>query len=121
MQRIPNLGELTFGQRFLLTLIIVFVILFALAAFGYFGGRWGDEAEGQAITEGYTVPERLRDDVLALDKRALDEAYMAQSVHLFRTWITDRLHDPSGIDKGLSKARQGYVIARERIEGREGK
>jgi len=51
----------------------------------------------------------------------LDEAYMAQSVHLFRTWITDRLHDPSGIDKGLSKARQGYVIARERIEGREGK
>jgi hypothetical protein len=114
---IPSLNEMTVGQRFLLTIIIVLVILFALAAFGYFGGRW-DEAQGQAVTEGYSVPERFHDDVLALDHRALDEAYVQQGLHLFRTWITDRLHDPSGIDKGLSKARQGYVLARERIERR---
>jgi hypothetical protein len=115
--RIPPLEDLTVGQRFLLLLAIVLGILFAIALFGYLTGRW-DEAAGQAITEGYAVPERFKADVLALDHRALDAAYIAQAQHLFRTWITDRLHDPSGIDKGLSKVRQGYVIARERIESR---
>ena len=93
----------------------VIVIILLLAAF--IGYRL---APGQAITESFVVPERFHDDVLALDRRALDDAYMQQSQHLFRTWITDRLHDPSGIDKGLSKARQGYTMARERLEKREG-
>jgi hypothetical protein len=115
--RIPPLEDLTIGRRFLLMLGIVLGILFAIALIGYLTGRW-DEAEGQAITE-YVVPERFKADVLALDHRALDDAYMSQAQHLFRTWITDRLHDPSGIDKGLSRARQGYAIARERIEKRE--
>jgi hypothetical protein len=112
------LQELSIGHRVTITIVIVIIILLALAAFGYFTGGW-DEAQGQAITESYIVPERFRADVLELDKRALDSAYEAQALHLFRTWIIDRLHDPSGIDKGLLKARQGYVIARERIEKRE--
>jgi len=38
---------MTYGQRFLLTLIIVLIILFAMAAFGYFTGGWeGDYAHG---------------------------------------------------------------------------
>jgi len=117
---IPRLEDMTVGQRFLLLIVVVLVILFALAAFGYFGGRW-DQAEGQAITEGFVVPARFHDDVLALDRQALDAAYEEQLRHLFRNWITDRLHDPSGIDRGAIKARQGYVIARERIEKRESK
>jgi hypothetical protein len=103
----------------LIALLSVLVVAFSIGYF-YSVGHWG-EAAGQAITEGYAVPERFRADVLTLDQRALDAAYEFQAQHLFRTWITDRLHDPSGIDKGLSRARQGYVIARERIEKREQK
>lgn len=112
-----RLEDLSIGQRVMATVAIVIAILLILALIGWLSGGW--EAEGQAVTEGYKVPERYHDDVLTLDRRALDDAYILQGQHLFRTWITDRLHDPSGIDKGLSRARQGYVIARERIEGRE--
>jgi len=109
---IPPLEQLTWWQRALLLLFIVIVILLAMM----FLRDSGEYAHGE---ESYQVPERFRADVLALDIRALDDAYVQQAQHLFRTWITDRLHDPSGIDRGLSKARQGYVVARERIEKRE--
>ena len=43
-------GELTIGQRILLTLLIVLVIIFALAFLGWATGRW-DEAPAQQQVE----------------------------------------------------------------------
>jgi hypothetical protein len=108
---VRSLQELTLWQRLGILLIILLTIALALLILD-------PDTQG---AQGYAVPDRFHDDVLALDRRALDDAYVLQSQHLFRTWITDRLHDPSGIDTGLSKARQGYVIARERMEQRESK
>ena len=107
-----RLEDLSWWQRAILLIVIVAIILLAMMLFLREGGEY---AHGEEI---YVVPERFHDDVLTLDRRALDDAYISQGQHLFRTWITDRLHDPSGIDRGLSKARQGYVLARERIEKR---
>jgi hypothetical protein len=49
---------MTFGQRFLLTLIIVIIILFALAAFGYFSGGWDAPAnnDGAGAGAGHLQP-----------------------------------------------------------------
>ena len=37
---IKPLNELTIPQRIILTMIVVLIILFALAAFGYYTGGW---------------------------------------------------------------------------------
>src|SRR5215467_6243231 len=108
MQRIPNLGELTFGQRFLLTLIIVFVILFALAAFGYFGGRWGDEADAQQAEQLYGDTP-LDAVLIRLDKRALDTAYEQRLIRLWEVWLSPTTRDPGSFTTGLKAARRAYV------------
>jgi len=109
---------MTIGQRFLLTIIIVLVILFAMAAFGYFTGGWeGDYAHSAAAR--YVVPERFQADVAALERQAADQAYVEHIVGLYNTWVSQVAnlgHDSERIDKGLDNNRKAYIIARERME-----
>jgi hypothetical protein len=107
---------MTFAQRFLLTLIIILVILFALAAFGYFTGRWGDDAEAQTVP-----PSKYDIRLLELDREAIEEAYKNQIMHLFETWMKDERGQPQRAVTGARQAQRAYIGAMIEIEKREGK
>src|SRR6516225_4530523 len=113
---IPRLEDMTLGQRFLLTLIILLVLLFAMAAFGYFGGRW-DQAEGQ---EQQLYGDTPLDAVLIrLDKRALDEAYHQRIIKLWEVWLSPTTKDATSFTNGLKVVRARYSEAATAISRRE--
>jgi hypothetical protein len=94
--------------------VVLAFILLSLTRDPYAGGA----------TSEFVVPERFRKQILELDKRGLDEAYIKHLELLFKTWVGDAAtlsHDPTRINKGLAQTRQAYVIAIERIEARDEK
>jgi hypothetical protein len=109
----PN--ELTLPQRVALTLVIVFVILFAFTAFGYFQGT--RDAEGKEIDLYQGIP--LDEKLLQLDRRALDEAYHAHLIKLWNVWLTDGAREAQRITNGLRIARESYAVAAAQIAKRE--
>jgi len=117
MRRVPNLGELTVGQRFLLTIIIVLVILFAMAAFGYFTGGW--EAQGEQAEPQLYGDTPLDAVVIRLDKRALDQAYENRVMRLWEVWISPTTRDATSFTNGLKIARARYAEAAAAIGRRE--
>ena len=143
MRRVPNLGELTIPQRIVLTAVIVIVILFVLAAFGYFSGGWQDQskfsqfqlaseqettlltfgqsvalAQGQPIDVYAGIPPDTK--LLALDKAALEAAYTARLIRLFDVWLSSTQgQDPTNFQNGLRITRRGYILASEALARRE--
>jgi hypothetical protein len=115
-----RLDEMSLGHRIVLTMIIVIIILFALAAFGYFTNGW-DKAEGQTTGEPILYQGIPMDAMLLrLDKRALDEAYHAQLLKLFGVWLSQQAPvDAAGIQNGLRIARRAYNQAAQQISLRE--
>jgi hypothetical protein len=107
-----DLHELSIGQRIALTFAIVIVILLLLAAFGYFTGRW-DEADAQAITN-----SKWDGRMIELDKEALDDAYKAQVMLVWKNWLLDG-GPPTRHATGFAKARNGYIASMTEIEKRE--
>jgi hypothetical protein len=94
--------------------VILAYVLLALTHEPYAGGA----------TQGFVLPDRFRQRMIELDRRALDEAYVHHFAVLFSNWVKDVSslgHDPSRITKGISQMRQAYVMAAERIEAREEK
>ena len=58
--------------------------------------------------------------LLALDKRALDEAYHDQLLKLFGVWLSSgSIDEARNFRNGLRNARRGYSLAREAITARE--
>jgi hypothetical protein len=57
--------------------------------------------------------------LLALDRRALDEAYHNQLLLLFSIWIKQQAKDPTQITTGLQLARRAYNQAAGQIARRE--
>src|SRR5215467_3866029 len=143
MRRVPNLGELTIPQRIVLTAVIVIVILFVLAAFGYFSGGWQDQskfsqyqlaseqettlltyaqsvalAQGQPIDVYAGIPPDTK--LLALDKQALEQAYTARLIRLFDVWLSSTQgQDATAFQNGLRIARRGYTLAAQGLARRE--
>jgi hypothetical protein len=114
-----DLREMTVGQRIAVTFVIVLVILFALALFGFFTGSW-DEAPAapQASPDLYGgVP--LDSTLLKLDRRALDEAYHQQLLKLWGVWLVEGAKDDKHFRNGLGNARRAYGLALQAINKRE--
>jgi hypothetical protein len=107
-----DLHELSIGQRVVLTVVIVIVILLLLAAFGYLIGRW-DEADAQAITN-----SKWDGHLIELDKEALDDAYKAQLMLVWKNWLLDG-GPPTRHATGFARARNGYIASMTEIEKRE--
>ena len=97
----------------MLTIIIVLVILFALAAFGYFTGGW-DEAVGAPLP-----PSKFDKELIAVDKEAIKEAYRNQVVHLFSVWMKDEHDQPRRALVGINQARRAYIESMTALEKRE--
>ena len=112
---IPNLADLSIGQRIILTFIIVLVILFAFALAGWITGGWDEAPAAPASFEISAFDQRLAE----LEHTALDDAYM-QRVHLlFRNWLDDSHGQPDRMIVGMGKARKAYNEAMIEILKRE--
>jgi hypothetical protein len=111
-----DLHEMTIAQRITLTVVIVLVILFALALFGFLTGRWS-EADAQVVAEPPT--SQWDGDILKLDREALDEAYRDQLSRLFSVWMKDESGQPRRVINGARQARHAYIEVRRAIEARE--
>jgi len=110
----------TFAQRFLLTIIIVIVILFALAAIGYFTGNWDEDETarpGYGLASAETRPELCmdadtRERVRRLMFEALDNSLREKIESLFAVWLRDATDQPRRAQTGMNSALRAYVGAR---------
>jgi len=107
------LEEMTIGQRFLLMIVIVLVILFALAFCGY--DRW----EAVGAPEPFEPITKWEKHILALEREAIDNAYRDQVEHLFQIWMKDEAGQPHRAVVGVRAARRAYVAIQQRFEQRE--
>src|SRR5262245_26357281 len=104
----PWLEEMTIGQRVMLTLVIMLVILFALAIAGWTLGRWEAAAQQGEQLYGDTPLDAV---LIRLDKRALDTAYEQRIIKLWEVWISPSTRDATSFTNGLRIARQRYSEA----------
>jgi hypothetical protein len=111
------LEEMTFAQRFALTVVICLIILFALALFGYLTGGW-DEAGAQGAP---VTPSKYDDHIDALERQALDDAFKKYIGQLYNIWVTDNYQPkfPPRALVGMRNARDAYIRSMEAIERRE--
>ena len=130
-----SLYDMTIGERIALTVVIVLVIIFMLALAGWMTGGWDEYSTNAPLFELESSSSRraqLRaqeplypDDLpidgrlLALDKRALDEAYHEQILLLFSVWLKQQAGDSTNFNNGLRIARRAYKEAADRIQTRE--
>jgi len=119
---IPPLSELSLGHRIALTFIVVLIILFALALFGFLTGGW-DRADAQYRVQSVMpgLPTTKWDSrMFALDRDAADEAYKDQMKHLFGVALKGS--DPQSFDRaivGARNTRKAYLMVMEAIDKRE--
>jgi hypothetical protein len=109
-----DLRDLHIGQRVMLTVALIVIIIILLACVGYLSGRW--EAEAQAVP-----PSKFDKRIAELDREAIDEAYKEKIQALFTTWLSDPSEQPSRAVKGAQNARRAYIGAMIEIEKREAK
>jgi len=138
-----HLEDISVGNRIALTVVVVLVILFALALYGLLTGAWQDQskvsqfelsskqettlisfaqsvalAQGQPIDVYAGIPPDTR--LLAFDKQALEQAYIARVIRLFDVWLSSSGgQDPTQFQNGLRIARRGYILASEALARRE--
>jgi hypothetical protein len=110
-----NLEDLSIGHRIALTVIIVLVILFALALFGYLTGGWDVEAQGAPV-----VPSKYDEQIDELERQALGEAFKKHVGQLYSVWVTDNYQPrfPPKAIVGMRNARDAYIRGMEAIDRR---
>ena len=109
--RMKRLEDMTLGHRIALTFVIVLVILFALALFGYLTGGWDVQAEPLPSSK---YDERLKQ----LDIEAIENAYKSQIEHLFQIWMKDDTGQPARAVNGARQARKAFIGAMTEIDKR---
>jgi len=116
--QLKPLNEMTVGQRFILIIVIVLIILFAMAAFGYFTGGW-DRADAQArlVRPACVTDEGSRERLRSMMFEAIDEGFKTQISHLYLTMIKDVQDQPQRAAVGVNNAISAFTIARIAILG----
>jgi hypothetical protein len=109
-------SELSVGERIALTFVIVLAILLALALFGYLTGGWDDAAAQPPLSS-----SKYDQDIIELDRVALNEAYRERVRHLFGVWMADPRDQPNRALTGVANARRAFIGALTEIEKRERK
>jgi hypothetical protein len=117
----PRLEDLPIGKRIALTFIIVLVILFALALYGYLTGGWDVEAAPTPTPETPMAPSKWDDEIEELEKQALGEAFKKHIMQLYSVWVTDNYQPriPPKATVGARNARDAYIRSMEAIETRK--
>jgi hypothetical protein len=76
-----------------------------------------DEAQEQPLQLYSGIP--IDASLLALDKKALDEAYHQQLLLLFSVWMRQQAGETEKLQNGLRLARRAYNLAAQQIAKRE--
>ena len=117
VKNVKPLNEQSIGQRVVLTVIIVLIILLAISFIGWMSGRW-DETPAQSLV--LTLPPTKWDaEMLELEKQALREAYIDKMKSLFNVWVTSGLEDPQRPVKGAAQTRRAFIEIKKIHEMRE--
>lgn len=111
-----HLEDMSIGQRAMLTVAIIVIILILLACASYVSGRWEAEAQGAPV-----MPSKWDDHIDELEKQALDDAFKKHVAQLFSIWVTDNYQPrfPPKALTGARNARDAYIRSMEAIEKRE--
>ena len=107
------LKDMTIGHRIAITFIIVLVILFALALYGYLTGGWDAEAQAPYVVTKYEP--RL----LELEREAIEEAFKQKITSLWIVWMSDERGQPTRAITGATQARKAFIASMQQIERRE--
>ena len=115
-----RLEDLSIGQRIILAIVVVAATFFVLLAltrlFGAADAQQRNPTDPPLLYEGLQLDPIL----LALDKKALDEAYHEQLLKLISVWLsTGNVDDARNFRNGLRNARRAYGILRDAILARE--
>jgi hypothetical protein len=111
-----ELEQLTLWQRLVLTVAIIVVTLIVLFGISRMVGEDAAAQEARRLYDGIEFDPAL----LAVDRKALDEAYHAQITKLFGVWISQGApQDAKNFHSGLVIARRAYAQARDQIRRRE--
>ena len=116
-----DLQDIHIGQRVMLTVALIVIIIILLACVGYLSGRWEAEAQTQGQQLGLKpLPiSKYEKRLLELDRLAADQAYQDQIFHLLQTWMRDDRDQPLRASTGARKARSAYERVITAIEERE--
>jgi len=104
-----RLEDMHIGQRVMLTVAIVVIIIILLACVGYLSGRWEAEAKVQVDCMDPTERERIRDLVL----KGIDQGLEGQIQLLFEVWVKDLNDQPRRAMVGTNNAVNAHVRARK--------
>jgi hypothetical protein len=63
-------------------------------------------------------PSKWDDQLIELDRQALDRAYVEQIQRLFGSWMSDDTGQPQRAVVGARRARRAYIAAMTEIETR---
>jgi hypothetical protein len=115
------LEDMHIGQRVMLTVAILVIILILLACVGYLSGRWEVEAAPVPTPETPMAPSKWDDEIEDLEKQALGEAFKKHIMQLFSVWVTDNYQPriPPKATVGARNARDAYIRSMEAIETRK--
>jgi hypothetical protein len=128
----------TYGGRvFLWALFITLVILFSLAAFGYFTGRWDDDTElslgppwskrhayglmsaaaqnGAEIKATECMTDEARERVRGIMLDAIDDALHDHIKGLFGVWMKDDRGQPSRASVGARQGLRAHQLSRQAV------
>src|SRR5262245_46454410 len=95
--------------------IIAVLLAYALLALAR------DDASGQVQDQIIILlpPSKWDDKLDELDRKALDEAYVAKIKQLFDVWVREGLTSSEGPAKGHAQARRAYIAAHDAMEKKE--
>lgn len=124
-----SLHDMTIGERIGVTVIIVLVILFGLALWGWLASGW-DEGENEPLFEiasSYTrslkadIPEpcmneEMRERLRMLALTALDSAFGDKIEQLWAVWLRDDAGQPARAQLGTKQAIRAYLHAHDLME-----
>lgn len=110
------------GHRIALTFLIVVVILFALALFGCWTGRWDEDAYVQpfSLASAQTQPELCMDDatkdgIRSVMLESLDHALQLHIENAFAVWMKDPTGQPARAKVGVERGVRAYINARKGV------
>jgi hypothetical protein len=117
-------ANLSFAQRFALTLVIVLAIIFALALFGYLTGNWNEDdaarpgyglasAETRAIEPCMDV--ETREKVRELMMEAIAEAFKEHIHRMYGVWMKDEQGQPERAARGAQQGIRAYMGSRAAV------
>lgn len=110
------LKDMHIGQRVMLTVAIVVILIILLACVGYLSGRW--EAEAQPQPQPYQL-SKFEPRLLELEREAIENAFKQKITSLWTVWMSDDRGQPERAINGAVQARKAYIASMTEIERRE--